>query len=135
MARAKINRAERRPFYLYIDEAQYMACTIIRPLVTGGRKFGLPLTLATQGLAEFDDRTRATVRNGVHSFVIFRLGDEDDHTFAPEIDREHQSFNPFILRELAVGDAMLRVIGRRRGRSKRTTFVSSAATSPATDLW
>jgi hypothetical protein len=112
MARAKIAAAARHPFHLYIDEAQYMAGTLIRPLLTGGRKFGLSTTLATQGLAELDERTRATVRNVVNTLLAFRLGDQDAEALAPEFDREHQSFNPFVLRQLEVGQAMLRIPGR-----------------------
>lgn len=112
MARTKIDRAARTPFHLYIDEAQYMAGTIIRPLITGGRKFGLSVTLASQGLAELDERTRATVRNSVHSLLAFRLGDEDAEVLAPEFDRPHQDFNPFVLRQLDIGQAMLRIPGR-----------------------
>lgn len=112
MARAKIERRSRSPFYLYIDEAQYLAGNIIRPLITGGRKFGLSVTLASQGLAELDDRTRATVRNSVHALLAFRLGDEDAEALAPEFDRAQQTFNPFVLRQLEIGHAMLRIPGR-----------------------
>ena len=112
MARTKLDRAARSPFHLYIDEAQYMAGNVIRPLITGGRKFGLSVTLASQGLAELDDRTRATIRNSVHTLFAFRLGDEDAETLAPEFDRAHQTFNPFVLRQLEIGHAMLRIPGR-----------------------
>ena len=75
-------------------------------------KFGLSVTLASQGLAELDERTRATVRNSVHTLLTFRLGDEDADILAPEFDRPHQDFNPFVLRQLEIGHAMLRIPGR-----------------------
>jgi hypothetical protein len=112
MARAKIERAKRTPFHLFVDEAQYMAGNVIRPLITGGRKFGLSVTLASQGLAELDDRTRATIRNSVHTLLAFRLGDQDAEALAPEFDRAQQTFNPYVLRQLEIGQAMLRIPGR-----------------------
>jgi hypothetical protein len=111
MARAKIERAKPSPFHLFMDEAQYMAGNIIRPLITGGRKFGLSVALGSQGLAELDERTRATIRNSVHTLLTFRVGD-DAEAFAPEFDRAHQTFNPYVLRQLEIGQAMLRIPGR-----------------------
>jgi len=43
MARTKIDRAARSPFHLYIDEAQYMAGNIIRPLMSNSTQLGPPV--------------------------------------------------------------------------------------------
>ena len=47
----------------------------------------------------------------VAALVVFRVGHEDALVLAPEFDRAHQTFNPFALRELPRGIAMVRIAG------------------------
>lgn len=48
MRRVRTKLADRTPFYLFIDEFQNYATTSFTKLLSGGRKFGLRLTIAEQ---------------------------------------------------------------------------------------
>jgi len=41
--------------------------------------------------------------------VAFRVGHEDAIVLAPEFDRAQQAFNPYALRQLPRGEAMVRI--------------------------
>ena len=56
LRRARIESSERKPFYLFVDEFQNFATTSFTRILSGGRKFGLRLTLAEQSSAQQQDR-------------------------------------------------------------------------------
>ena len=45
----------------------------------------------------------------VAALVAFRVGHEDAVVLAPEFDRAQQAFNPYALRQLPRGEAMVRI--------------------------
>ena len=47
---------DRKPFYLFVDEFQNFATTSFTRILSGGRKFGLRMTLAEQSSAQQSDR-------------------------------------------------------------------------------
>ena len=55
LRRARIDLVERTPFYLFVDEFQNFATTSFTRILSGGRKFGLRLTLAEQSSAQQND--------------------------------------------------------------------------------
>ncbi len=65
--------------------------------------------MATQFMAGLSERTRAAVMGNVAALVAFRVGHEDALVLAPEFDRAHQAFNPYALRQLPRGEAMVRI--------------------------
>jgi hypothetical protein len=56
LRRARLARSERLPFNLYVDEFQHFATSYFTRLLSGGRKFGLRLTLAQQSTAQIKDQ-------------------------------------------------------------------------------
>lgn len=56
LRRARKDLALRKPFYLYVDEFQNFATTSFTRILSGGRKFGLFMTLAEQSTAQQKDR-------------------------------------------------------------------------------
>ncbi len=56
LRRARIDSSERKPFYLFVDEFQNFATTSFTRILSGGRKFGLRMTLAEQSSAQQSDR-------------------------------------------------------------------------------
>jgi hypothetical protein len=110
MARALLPQEQRRPFHIIIDETQNFGTEVIAQLLSEARKYGLSLTLATQFLAGLDDSLRAALANAA-TLIVFRVGQEDATLLAPEFDRAHQNFNPYALRLLQTGEAMVRVSG------------------------
>lgn len=61
MRRVRTKRNERNPFYLFIDEFQNFATSSFIKLLSGGRKFGLRLTIAQQSTSQQEDRNIVNV--------------------------------------------------------------------------
>jgi len=61
MRRVRTPAPNRKPFYLFVDEFQNFATTSFTKLLSGGRKFGLRLTIAEQSTAQQDDRNIVNV--------------------------------------------------------------------------
>ena len=112
MARARLKPHERRPFHVVIDEAQNFGAGVIASLVAEARKFGLSVTLATQYLSGIDEKLRDALLTVIKTLVVFQVGDKDAELLAPEFDRAQQSFNPYALRQLGIGEAMIRISSR-----------------------
>jgi len=79
--RARMAQADRRPFYLYVDEFQNFATTPFVKMLSASRKYKLFLTIAQQSTAQQDEQrlTEAILAN-VSTVICFRTGsplDED----------------------------------------------------------
>lgn len=61
MRRVRTPVSNRKPFYLFIDEFQNFATSSFTKLLSGGRKFGLRLTIAEQSTAQQADRNIVNV--------------------------------------------------------------------------
>ena len=109
MARASLPQEARTPFHIVIDEVQLFGTEVIAQILSEARKYGLSLTMATQFMAGLSETTRAAVMGNVAALVVFRVGHEDAIVLAPEFDRPHQAFNPYALRQLPRGEAMVRI--------------------------
>lgn len=89
----RTDRSDRRPFYLYVDEAQTFTTETVAELFAEARKFGLYLTLANQGLNQLRDGAGRSMTDSllgnVGSLLAFRLGPPDAEFLArymaPEI--------------------------------------------------
>ncbi len=57
LRRARKEAATRKPFYLFVDEFQNFATSSFTKLLSGGRKFGLRITIAEQSTAQQSDRS------------------------------------------------------------------------------
>ena len=112
MARARLKPEARPPFHIVIDEAQNFGPAVIASLLTEARKFGLSVTLATQFLSGIDPKVRDALLSVAKTLIVFQVGDRDAELLAPEFDRAHQAFNPYALRQLGIGQAMIRISSR-----------------------
>jgi len=61
MRRERKDNKQRKPYYLFVDEFQNFATSSFTKLLSGGRKFGLRLTIAEQTTAQQDDRNVVNV--------------------------------------------------------------------------
>jgi type IV secretory pathway TraG/TraD family ATPase VirD4 len=77
MRRASIQESQRKPFYLYIDEAQNFVSTSFATMLPQVRKFGLGLFLANQHLSQLDTETKSAILANFGSLIVFRIGLED----------------------------------------------------------
>ncbi len=61
MRRERQGGGKRKPFYVFVDEFQNFATSSFTKLLSGGRKFGLRVTIAEQSTAQQDDRNVVNV--------------------------------------------------------------------------
>lgn len=97
MSRANMEKHERKPFYLFIDEFQNFIKGDIGSALSEVRKYGLSLTLANQTLGQLNQRYAEhdlveSLMGNVGSMIFFRPGIYDyekiRHYLEPEFNRE-----------------------------------------------
>ena len=69
--------ANRRPFYLYVDEFQNFATDSFAVILSEARKYGLNLTVANQYIAQMTDSVRDAVFGNVGTTISFRVSADD----------------------------------------------------------
>lgn len=82
--RAAQIEAQRRPFFLYIDEVGVYATDVLCDLLSQARKYKLGLFLAHQHLGQLPENVREAVFGNTGSMCIFRTGAEDAAYLAKE---------------------------------------------------
>jgi hypothetical protein len=84
LSRAELPEAERRPFYLYVDECHDFLTLSFADILSTSRKYGLNLVLAHQHLAQLGEELRAAVLGNAGTIIAFRVGVEDAELLARE---------------------------------------------------
>jgi hypothetical protein len=74
MARVDMPQAERKDFYLYVDEFQNFATESFANILSEARKYRLNLILAHQFIAQLDEAVKDAVFGNVGTLVSFRVG-------------------------------------------------------------
>jgi len=78
MSRSDIpNIADRRPFYLYVDEFQNFATDSFATILSEARKYALNLTVANQYISQMTDTVRDAVFGNVGTMISFRVSADD----------------------------------------------------------
>ncbi len=77
MSRADMPLADRRPFYLYVDEFQNFATDSFAVILSEARKYGLNLTVANQYVSQMPEVVRDAVFGNVGTMISFRIGPGD----------------------------------------------------------
>jgi hypothetical protein len=98
MARAEMPEADRKDFYLYIDEFQNFITDSISTILSEARKYRLDLTVAHQYLGQLiDDKGKSQVRDAVlgnaGTMASFRIGPDDAEILAKEFAPTFGSFD------------------------------------------
>lgn len=92
MSRANMDKHERKPFYLFIDEFQNFIKGDVGSALSEVRKYGLSLTLANQTLGQLEPSMVEALMGNVGSMIFFRPGINDyekiRHYLEPEFSRE-----------------------------------------------
>lgn len=107
MSRQAQAKADRIPFYCYIDEFHHFTTPSMNEILTGARKYGLGLILAHQNMQQMQQYD-TDIANGLLSAgtrICFRLGDTD----AKRLQEGFASFSAEDLQNLATGEAIVRV--------------------------
>jgi hypothetical protein len=103
MERVDIPEAQRRDFFLYVDEFQNFATPSFANILSEARKYRLGLVMAHQYVAQLDEIVADAVFGNVGTIVAFRVGAADAEILAKE-------FAPVFLEEDIVNLAKFRVI-------------------------
>jgi hypothetical protein len=77
MSRSDVPEAERRDFFLYVDEFQSFASDSFISILSEARKYRLCLTLSHQYVDQVRPEIRDAVFGNVGSIVAFRVGHRD----------------------------------------------------------
>ncbi len=78
MSRGAIEKEDRVPFYLYVDEVQRFTETSLPEVFNEARKFGLSLTVGNQQLYQLEGKTLKSLMGNVGATLIFRMQHEQD---------------------------------------------------------
>jgi len=77
MGRADVPEAERRQFYLYVDEFQNFATDSFATILSEARKYALNLTVANQYISQMGEPVRDAVFGNVGTILSFRVSPDD----------------------------------------------------------
>jgi hypothetical protein len=92
LRRARVSQAERKPFYLYVDEFQNFATVSFVQMLSESRKYKLFLTMAEQSTSQQADKDMVNIiLANVGTVVTFRTGNPADEKillplFSPYLD-------------------------------------------------
>lgn len=88
MARARQPEAERKDFYLFIDEFQNFGTDAFASILAEARKYRLCLTLSHQYIDQVPLPTRQAVFGNVGTLISFRVGHTDAEVLQQEFGNE-----------------------------------------------
>lgn len=96
MSRQDVPEAQRKDFYLYVDEFQNFATQDFAVILSEARKYHLNLCVANQFVSQMDDEVKNAVFGNVGTICSFRVGISDAgflvKQFSPEFS-EHDLLN------------------------------------------
>ncbi|MGV7222187.1 MAG: type IV secretory system conjugative DNA transfer family protein [Nitrospinales bacterium] len=108
ISRQNIKEAERKNFYLYIDEFQNFITPSMASILSGARKYHLGLILAHQELRQTlskDQDVASAVISNPYTRICFRLGDFDAH----KLKDGFSFYEAKDLQNLGIGEAIGRI--------------------------
>lgn len=92
MSRSDIpNIADRRPFYLYVDEFQNFATDSFATILSEARKYGLNLTVANQYISQMTDTVRDAVFGNVGTMISFRVSADDAPILSKQFEPQFEA--------------------------------------------
>jgi len=88
MSRANIPEADRKDFYLYVDEFQNFATEAFATILSEARKYHLNLTMANQYIAQMPEEVRDAVFGNVGTVLSFQVGFDDAEYISQQFGEE-----------------------------------------------
>lgn len=82
--------ADRRPFYLYVDEFQNFATDSFATILSEARKYGLNLTVANQYISQMNETVRDAVFGNVGTMISFRVSADDAPILAKQFEPQFE---------------------------------------------
>lgn len=77
MSRQNLQRSERRPFFLYVDEFQNFATDTFGEILSEARKYGLGLVAAHQYVSQIPENISDALFGNTGTLISFRISSED----------------------------------------------------------
>ncbi len=93
MRRARIAEADRKDFYLYIDEFQNFTTDSIATILSEARKYKLNLVMAHQYMPQLKQEIRDAVLGNVGTIGAFRIGAEDAENLEKQFEPGFSRFD------------------------------------------
>ncbi len=84
MSRQDMPEAERKDFYLYVDEFQNFATETFAEILSEARKYRLNLIVANQFINQMEDNVKNAVFGNVGTLISFRVGVSDANILSHE---------------------------------------------------
>ena len=84
LSRADVDEAERRDFFIYLDEFHSFTTLSLTGMLAELRKFHAGLILSQQYLAQVDEQLRDAIFGNVGTIICFRVGAVDAELLARE---------------------------------------------------
>jgi hypothetical protein len=92
MSRSDIpNIADRRPFYLYVDEFQNFATDSFATILSEARKYALNLTVANQYISQMNETVRDAVFGNVGTMISFRVSADDAPILSKQFEPQFEA--------------------------------------------
>lgn len=85
-SRAEINEAERRPFFVYLDEFQSFTTRSLATMTAELRKYGIGVVASHQYLTQVEPPVIDAVLGNAGTIIAFRLGPRDAAALAGEFE-------------------------------------------------
>ena len=112
MARAALPEAERKDFYLYVDEFHNLMTETFENILSEARKYGICLTVAHQYMGQLLQKVQQAVLGNTGTIIVFRVGGEDAVRLEPEMapifgvkDMVNLGVQNFYIKETIDGEA------------------------------
>jgi len=90
MNRVYLSEADRRDFYLYVDEFQNFATTSFIKILSEARKYRLDLTLANQYIGQIDEDVQKAIFGNAGSIISFGVGAGDARILSREFGEKYE---------------------------------------------
>lgn len=90
LRRANLPAAERRPFYLFVDEFQNVMTDSFISMLSEVRKYGLAVHVTHQYIEQLPDAMRAAVLGNAGTLISFQIGAADAKALLSEFEPEDQ---------------------------------------------
>lgn len=84
MSRVNIHEADRKDFYLYVDEFQNFATDSFANILSEARKYRLNLIMGHQYIEQLSEKVKFAVFGNVGTLVVFRVGATDAEELVKE---------------------------------------------------
>ena len=84
MSRVDIHEADRKDFFLYVDEFQNFATESFAAILSEARKYRLDLILAHQYIEQLEEEVQAAIFGNIGTMITFRIGATDAEVLEKE---------------------------------------------------